>query len=80
MSMPNDHDTFVITIRKRPWWFWVLAGLWMLVEALFLQTALASPREGEYRAAGISWIVVTALAAAGDLAWFLQDRSRRPSS
>jgi hypothetical protein len=45
MTMPNGANTFTVTIRKRPWWFWVLAGLWMLLEVFFLQTALASARE-----------------------------------
>jgi len=74
--MPNSTDTITFTIRKRPWWFWALAGLWVLLEALFLQTALASAREGEYRAAAISWMAVAVLAAAGVLVWLLQGRSQ----
>jgi hypothetical protein len=77
MTMQHGTDTLTITIRKRPWWFWVLAGLWVLLEVLFLQTALASAGEGEYRAAVIGWIAVAALAAAGFLVWFLQGRSLR---
>jgi hypothetical protein len=77
MNMPNPPDTLTITIRKRPWWFLMLAGFWVLLEVLFLQTALASAREGEYRAAAISWVAVAILAAAGFLIWFLQGRSRR---
>jgi hypothetical protein len=78
MTMPNGADTFTIAIRKRPWWFWVLVGLWMLLEILFLQTALASAREGEPRAAVISWIAVAVVAAAGVLGWFRRGRSRGP--
>ena len=74
--MPTATDTFTITIRKRPWWLWILAALWALLEVLFVQTALASARESEYRAAAISWIVVAVLAAAGVLVWILQERSR----
>ena len=77
--MPNGTDTLTITIRKRPWWFWTLAGLWVLLEIFFLQTALASARESEYRAAAISWIAVGVLAAAGVLVWFLQGRSNTPA-
>jgi hypothetical protein len=79
MNMPNGTDTLTITIRKRPWWFWTLAGLWVLLEIFFLQTALASARESEYRAAAISWIAVGVLAAAGVLVWFLQGRSNTPA-
>jgi hypothetical protein len=76
MTMANDANSFTITIRKRPWWFWVVVGFWTLLEVLFLQTALASARESEYRAAAISWTVVGVLAAGGVLIWFLQGRSR----
>jgi len=74
--MPNCDDTFTITIRKRPRWFWVLAGLWVVLEVLFLQTALASAREDEYRAAAISWIAVAVMTAGGVLVWFRQGRPR----
>ena len=74
--MTNDADTFTITMRKRPWWFWAFAELWLLSEVVLVQTALASARESEYRAAAISWIAVAALAAGGVLVWFLQGRSR----
>ena len=77
--MTNGADTLTITIRKRPWWFWILAGLWVLLEVLSLQTALASAREGEYRAAAISWIAVGITAAAGVLVGFLQGRSNAPA-
>jgi hypothetical protein len=76
MTMSHGTDTLTITIRKRPWWLWVLAGLWVLLEVLFVQTALASAREGEYRAAAITWIAVAVLAACGVLVWFQQGRSR----
>jgi len=74
--MPTATGTFTITIRKRPWWLWILAVLWALLEVLFVQTALASARESEYRAAAISWTAVAVLAAAGILVWFLQGRSQ----
>ncbi|MGA2674880.1 MAG: hypothetical protein ABSE99_16805 [Terracidiphilus sp.] len=76
--MTNDVDFFSIAIRKRPWWFWALAELWLLVEVLLVQTALASVKEEEYRAAAISWVLAAALAAAGVLAWLRRGRSRKP--
>ena len=42
--MTNGDDVVMITIRKRPWWFWALAELWLLLEVLLVQTALASAR------------------------------------
>jgi hypothetical protein len=75
MTMANGTDVFAITIRKRPWWFWALAGLWLLLEVLMLQTALASVKEGEVRAATISWIAAAVLAAVGVLAGLRRGRS-----
>jgi len=65
--MPNEHYT--INIRKRSWWMWLLAALWLFVEIVFLQTAVASHRESEPRAALISWIIVIVLAIAGVPLW-----------
>ena len=69
MTMTNSADVTTITMRKRPWWYWVLAGLWLQLEILLVQTALASARESEYRAATISWIAAAILAAAGVFGW-----------
>jgi MYXO-CTERM domain-containing protein len=77
MTMANATDVFTITIRKRPWWFWALAGLWLLLEVLTLQTALASVEEGEPRAATISWIAAVGLAVVGVLAWLRRGRSEK---
>jgi len=73
--MPNRAGTFTIEIRKRPWWFWALAAVWIPLEVLLLQTALASARESESRAAAISWVAFGVLAAAGVLAAIVQGRS-----
>ena len=82
MTMSNGADTFTISIRKRPWWFWALAGVWLLLEVLFVQTAVASVAEGEHRAAVISWIVAAGMAISGVLAWLHrgQPRGRNESS
>jgi hypothetical protein len=67
--MTNATDVFTITIRRRPWWFWALAGLWLLLQVVILQTAFASVRESEYRAATISWIAAAVLAGVGVFGW-----------
>jgi di/tricarboxylate transporter len=77
MSMANDSDTFAITIRKRSRWFWALAGLWLLLEFLLLQTAIASMAEGERRAAAISWIAIVVLAVAGIFAWLRPEQAHK---
>lgn len=76
--MMNEAGTFTVTMRKRPWWHWVLASAWLLLEVLLLQTALASMKEEEYQAASICWIAVIVLAIAGVLVWLRQGRPRRP--
>jgi hypothetical protein len=77
MTMTNSADVFTITMCKRPWWFWILAGLWLQLEVLLVQTALASARESEYRAAIISWIAASVMAAAGVFLWLRRGQSRR---
>lgn len=77
--MTNGDDVVTITMRKRPWWFWVCTGLWLLLEILLVQTALASARESEYRAATISWIAAAILAAAGVFGWLCRGDSRQPN-
>jgi uncharacterized membrane-anchored protein len=73
--MPNGVGVFTITIRKRPWWLWTLAGFLLLLEVLLLQTAVASVQEGEERAAAICLITVTVAGAFSCFAWL---RGRRP--
>ncbi len=72
--MKHGTDIYTIAIRKRPWWFWALAGFWLPLEVLLLQTALASVKEDEYRAATISGIAALILAVAGSIAWLRQGR------
>ena len=75
--MTNGDDVVTITLRKRPWWFWVCTGLWLLLEILLVQTALASVGEREHRAATISWIVVGLLAAFACFAWLRRGGPRK---
>ena len=67
--MANGANIYTITIRKRRWWAWTIAALWLMAEFLFLQTAVGSMREGEYRAATISWIVAAVFLVAGLVVW-----------
>ena len=73
----NNADVFTITIRKRSWWFWVLAGIWLSLEIVLTQTAWASVLEEQYRAATMSAIAVAVLAAGGCIAWLHPRRSER---
>jgi hypothetical protein len=68
-----------MTMRKRPWWLWAFAELWLLSEVVLVQTALASARESEYRAATISWIAAAVLAVAGAFGWLRRKDSHKPN-
>lgn len=71
--MKSD-DVFVLRIRKRPWWMWLLALLWLLVEIFFLQTAIASAYEFQRQAAIINWVIFFVLLVVGVLIWVRQGR------
>ncbi|MFP3852936.1 MAG: hypothetical protein ACLFWD_01440 [Anaerolineales bacterium] len=63
-------DKFVtVKIRKRPWWMWALAGLWLLAEIFILQTAIASHWEFEPQAAAINWVIFALLLGGGVGLW-----------
>ena len=63
-------DRHTLTIRKRMWWVWLLAAVWLVVEIVLVQTAVASSWEGEPRAAVINWTFAAVLAAVGLRLWF----------
>ncbi len=65
-------DKFVIEIKKRPWYEWLLWAIWLALEAFVLQNAFASGRELEPRAATIFWITFVALLIGGATVWFMR--------
>ena len=71
--MAEGHVT--IRVRRRPWWFWLLALAWLAAEILVAQTAIASGQEGEPRAAAISWLVAAVMTAAGLRVWVRSGRT-----
>lgn len=62
-------NTMDIKIRQRPWWAWLLAALWLILEIFFLQSAIASSAEHEPQAALIFWVLLVVFAIAGVLGW-----------
>jgi hypothetical protein len=77
MTMASSDDVITATMRKRPWWFWALAAIWLQLEVMVVQTALASVRESEFRAAVISWVAAALFAIAGVFGWLRQGDSRK---
>lgn len=73
-----ENGCHTIRIRRRPWWAWLLAALWLLLVVVGAQTAVASHWESECRAAAISWTLVAALLVAGGAMWLRGRRSGKP--
>ena len=73
--MAADHVTLMV--RKRRWWVWLLVALWLVVEVVLVQTAIASSWEHEPRAAAISWTMAAVLAAVGLRLWYRSGKAAR---
>jgi hypothetical protein len=56
-------------IRIDPWYEWLVWAIWLLVEVVLLQNALASGAELEPRAASIFWITFGVLLLGGVIVW-----------
>ena len=80
MNITRSPLTVTITLRRRPYWHWLLACLWLAGEIFIVQTALASAAEDEYRAATIAWVAAATLAVAAILPWSLSRYLNRPKS
>lgn len=65
-------EKYTIEIRKRTWWEWLLAALWLFAELFILQNAIASGGEIESRAATIFWVVFFVLLVAGAVVWYVR--------
>lgn len=68
-------EKYVIEIKKRPWYEWLLWALWLFAEVSLLQMAVTSGAELEPRAGMIFWISFFVLLVVGGVIWFMR-RSR----
>jgi hypothetical protein len=66
------NDKYVIEIKKRPWYEWVLWGIWLFVQTFIVQNALASRAELEPRAEMLFWISFVVLLIVGGVIWFMR--------
>jgi hypothetical protein len=73
MTTPNSNYT--LSIRKRPWWHWLVAVVWLALVLFFLNTAVASAAELEPQAATINYVVTALLLALG-VAGYHWERSK----
>lgn len=65
-------DKYVIEVKKRPWYEWLLWAVWLFAEVFILQNAIVSKVELEPRAAMLFWISFLVLLVAGVIVWFMR--------
>jgi len=65
-------DKYVIEIKKRPWYEWLLWAGWFIVELALLQMAIASKSELEPRAQTLFWISFFVILIGGAVVWFMR--------
>ena len=73
--MSEEKDYHTIKIARRPWYEWLLVGVWIFAEVIFLQAALASRKELEPRAAIVYWLVFVVLLLGGLVFWIVRKKS-----
>jgi hypothetical protein len=65
-------DHYNVEIKKRAWYEWLLWAIWLVVEALILQNAIASSAELEPRATIIFWVMFAVLLVGAAVVWFMR--------
>ena len=66
------NENYVIEIKKRSWYEWLIWAIWLVVEAFVLQNAIASGSELEPRAALIFWVLFAVLLVGAAVVWFMR--------
>lgn len=65
-------DKFVIEVKQRPWYEWLLWAVWLFTEIFLLQNAIASRTELEPRAATLFWVTFFVLLIVAGVVWFMR--------
>ena len=65
-------EKYMIEIKKRPWYEWLLWAIWLFAEVSFFQMAVASGAELEPRAATIFWVTFFVLLVVAGVVWFMR--------
>ena len=69
----ENSEVFVnIKIRQRTWYQWVLWGIWLFLEVVFFQAAVASGQELEPRAAMVFWLLFGVFTLGGVTVWIIR--------
>ena len=69
--MDND-DYRLIRFMRRPWYEWTAWLLWIFLEILFAQAAIASSKEFEPRAATLFWLMFGVLLLGGITSYIIR--------
>jgi len=69
---PDNEEYFTIKIAHRPLYQWFLWGVWLFLEIVFLQAAMASSKEFETRAAMVYWLLFGVFALFGITIWIIR--------
>ena len=72
MTTSNE---YAIHIRKRPWWYWLVAVVWLALVLFFLNFGLASSAELEPQATLIAYVIAVVLIIVG-IAGYLFERKK----
>lgn len=65
-------EKYMVEIKKRPWYEWILWALWFLLEVFLFQNAVASRVELEPTAATIFWVSFFVFLIGGVIVWYLR--------
>ncbi len=65
-------ENYVVKVKKRPWYEWILWAVWFITLLFILQSAVGSGAELEPRAAGIFWVSFVVWLLAGVVVWFIR--------
>ncbi|MFO7540064.1 MAG: hypothetical protein R6X32_18650 [Chloroflexota bacterium] len=67
-----SEEKYVVEIRTRPWYEWILWAVWLFLLVFIAQNAMASGVELEPRAATIFWVSFVVLLLGGGVVWFMR--------
>ncbi len=68
----DNEEHITIKLTRRPWYQWILWGLWLFLEVVFFQAAVASGKEFEPRAALVFWLLFGVLLLGGIIIWVIR--------
>jgi hypothetical protein len=71
----TSNNNYSVQIRKRPWWFWAIAVVWLLIVLFFLNVGAGSTAELQPQAATMGYVTAVVLFILGG-AGYLFERKR----